>query len=103
MGVRPLPPCTHLLASRMLTWGVADSGSGTQSGWRRLKARAWSWSSWKQHTPTDGPTTTDMLLTWQPNSVTMVVTVAIAMPSRVPFQPEEEWLDTSVSLGRWDI
>lgn len=31
---------THLLARRMLTCGVEDSGSGTQSGWIRLKASA---------------------------------------------------------------
>lgn len=90
---------SHLLARRMLTCGVVDSGSGTQSGWIRLKSSASSWSSLKQHTPTEGPTTTTMLLTWQPNSVTMVVTVAIATPSRVPFQPEEELLKSAPVFG----
>lgn len=77
----------YLLARRMLTCGVLDSGSGTQAGWIRPKSSASSWLSLKQHTPTEGPTATTMLLTWQPNSVTMVATVAMATPSRVPFQP----------------
>lgn len=80
-----------LLARRMLTCGLADSGSGTQSGWIRLKSSTWSWSSVKQHAPTDGPTATTMSLTRQPNSVTMVSTVAMATPFRVPFQPEKQW------------
>lgn len=89
---------SHLLARRMLTWGELDSGSGTQSGWTGMKSSAWSWSSLKQHTPTEGPTTTRMLSTRQPNSVTMLVTVAMATPSRVPFQPEEEEEEGKISV-----
>lgn len=80
----------YLLARRMLTCGLADSGSGTQSGWMRLKSWTWSRSKLKQHTPTDGPTATTMLLTLHPNSVTIVSTVAVETPIRVPFQPEEQ-------------
>lgn len=97
-GHAPAAGRGYLLARRMLTCGVLDSGSGTQSGWIRLKSSARSRASLKQHTPTEGPTTTTTLVTWQPNSVTMVATVAIATPSRVPFQPEEE-VGSSISGG----
>lgn len=87
----------YLLASRMLMCGDGDSGSGTQSGWIRRNSCASCGFSAKQHGPTDGPTATTMSLAQQPNSVTMVSTVATATPCRVPLQPEKQEVHVSVT------